>query len=84
MPRRGAADFLQWCEKIFAVVRQIFCSGGRNFLQWCGKMREVSGVGACARRKAAAGRADFCGFGGLGKDLKKDEISTTNLEPNMV
>ena len=29
LPRRGAADFSQWCEKIFPMVRENFFSGGR-------------------------------------------------------
>ena len=32
----GAANFSQWCEKIFAVVRQIFCSGGSFVWPWRG------------------------------------------------
>jgi hypothetical protein len=40
---RGAADLLQLWEKIFAVVRRIFCSGARKFSQWLKNFMGVNG-----------------------------------------
>ena len=61
LPRRGAADFLQWWEKIFAVVRRIFCSGARKFLQWRGRFYGGGGV----EGGEMGGRGSLEGLGGL-------------------
>jgi hypothetical protein len=54
LPRWGAADLGQWRGNFFAVVRRIFCSGGRKFLQWCGRFFAVAGV--------LSGRGAGCDF----------------------